>query len=180
MRPLPKTVSTGWSGPSRQRPAASSGAPRPTHRLRRTSHLMADLRKGPRRQLHAHRHHLRLTCPIPAIYHSDINLTYRLSAIMTGGQQTWAGRRRQEAVMGVPESAASPRWRSAVAGVSLMVVAASLAVGGCGSSGSGPKALACPAKPAAGGGTGAAGGASGSGGAGGASGSGGASGAGSG
>src|SRR5215470_11958915 len=82
---------------------------------------------------------------------------------MTGGQQTWAGRRRQEAVMGVPESAAGPRWRSAVAGVSLVVVATSLAVGGCGSSGSGPKALACPAKPAAGGGTGAAGGASGAG-----------------
>src|SRR5215470_4498500 len=56
--------------------------------------------------------------------------------------------------MGVPESAVGPRWRSAVAGVSV-VVAASLAVGGCGSSSSGPKALACPAKPAAGGGTGA-------------------------
>jgi len=66
--------------------------------------------------------------------------------------------------MGVPESALGRRWRSAVAGVSV-VVAASLAVGGCGSSSSGPKALACPAKPAAGGGTGAAGGASGPGGA---------------
>ena len=64
--------------------------------------------------------------------------------------------------MGVPESALGRRWRSAVAGVSV-VVTASLAVGGCGSSSSGPKALACPAKPAAGGGAGA----SGSGGAGG-------------
>jgi outer membrane protein assembly factor BamB len=58
--------------------------------------------------------------------------------------------------MGAPESAVGPRWRPAVAGISV-VVAAGLAVGGCGSSSSGPKALACPAagsaKSAAGGGS---------------------------
>jgi outer membrane protein assembly factor BamB len=66
--------------------------------------------------------------------------------------------------MGAPESAVGPRWRSAVAGISVVVAAAGLAVGGCGSNSSGPKALACPApgpakSAAGGGGAGAAGGA---------------------